>query len=110
MRLSKIYSLIHLVPSSLQYSNKQWSAELPVVNLHWLEKMAESRELPGLDGFLVHIPACEVQAPPEAVDCMVVDEENGKDKIDLKGKGRAIERVKDVQEINAWRVTLLEIK
>ena len=49
--------------------------------------MAESGEIPGLDGFLVPIPACEVQAPPEAVDCMVVDEENGKD---LKKKGRAI--------------------
>jgi DNA replication regulator DPB11 len=69
----------------------QWG--IPVVNVHWLVKMAESGQIPGLDGFLVPAPGCEVQAP-EAVDHMVVDEEIAKDKKDLKGKGKAIEKGK----------------
>lgn len=69
----------------------QWG--IPVVNVHWLVKMAESGQIPGLDGFLVSAPGCEVQAP-EAVDRMVVDEENAKDLKDLKGKGKAIEKGK----------------
>ena len=69
----------------------QWG--IPVVNVHWLVKMAESGQIPSLDGFLVPGPACEVQAP-EAVDHMVVDEESANDKKDLKGKGKAIEKGK----------------
>ena len=64
---------------------------IPVVNVHWLVKMAESGQIPGLDGFLVSAPACDVQAP-EAVDHMAVDEEIVEDKVDLKGKGKAIEK------------------
>ena len=55
--------------------------------------MAESGQIPDHDGFLVSAPACEVQLP-EAEDCMVVDEETEKDKKDLKGKGKAIEKGK----------------
>ena len=53
--------------------------------------MVESGEIPGLDGFLVSAPTCDLQAPevPTAVDRMVLDEENVKD---LKGKGKAIEK------------------
>ena len=69
----------------------QWG--IPVVNVHWLVKMAESGQIPGLDGFLVSTPTHEVQAP-EAVDRMDVDEENAKDKKDLKGKGKAIDKGK----------------
>ena len=36
----------------------QWG--IPVVNVHWLVKMAESGQIPGLDGFLVSAPACDV--------------------------------------------------
>lgn len=70
----------------------QWG--IPVVNVHWLVKMAESGQIPGLDGFLVSAPACDVQAL-EALDRMVVDEESAKYKNDLKGKGRAIEEGKE---------------
>jgi DNA replication regulator DPB11 len=72
----------------------QWG--IPVVNVHWLVEMAESGQIPGLDGFLVSAPACDVQAQevPIAVDRMVLDEENANDKKDLKGKGRAIEKGK----------------
>ena len=70
----------------------QWG--IPVVNDHWLVKMVESGEIPGLDGFLVSAPTCDLQTPevPIAVDRMVLDEENSDDKKDLKGKGRAIEK------------------
>ena len=54
--------------------------------------MAESGQVPGLDGFLVSVPTCDVHAPdvPIAADCMVPDEENAKDKKGLKGKDKAI--------------------
>ena len=68
---------------------RQWG--IPVVNLHWLGKMAESGQVPGLDGFLVSVPTCDAHAPeaPIPADDMVLDEEKTKDKKDLKGKGRA---------------------
>jgi hypothetical protein len=54
--------------------------------------MAESGQVPGLDGFLVSVPTCDVHAPdvPIAADCMVPDEENAKDKKNLEGKDKAI--------------------
>ena len=55
--------------------------------------MAESGQIPSLDGFLVSTPKCDVQAL-ETVDRMVLDEENAKNKKDLKGKGKAIEKGK----------------
>ena len=67
----------------------QWG--IPVVNTHWLDKMAESGLIPDLEGFLVSVPVCDVQAA-EALDRMVADEENAKDKRELKGKGKAIEK------------------
>lgn len=69
---------------------------IPVVNIHWLVKMAESGLIPGLDGFLVSAPPCDVQAPevPIALDRMNLDDENANDKKDLKGKGRAVEKGK----------------
>ena len=66
---------------------------IPVVNVHWLVKMAESGQIPGLDGFLVS-STCDVEAP-ETADGMVLDEENAKDRKDLKGKGKAIEKGKE---------------
>ena len=55
--------------------------------------MAESGQIPSLDGYLVSTPTHDVQAP-EAVDRMVLDEGNAKNKKDLKGKGKAIEKGK----------------
>jgi DNA replication regulator DPB11 len=69
----------------------QWG--IPVVNLHWLVKMAESGQIPGLDGFLVSSPTHDVQVR-EDVDHMVLDEESAEDKKDLKRKGKAIEKGK----------------
>jgi DNA replication regulator DPB11 len=58
--------------------------------------MAESGQVPGLDGFLVSFPTCDVHTPdvPIAADCMVPDEENAKDKKSLKGKDKAIDKGK----------------
>jgi DNA replication regulator DPB11 len=73
----------------------QWG--IPVVDVHWLGKMAESGQVPGLDGFLVSVPTCGDTHAPEAritADDMVPDEEKVKDKKDLKGKGKAVERGK----------------
>ena len=69
---------------------------IPVVNIHWLVKMAESGLIPSLDGFLVSAHPCDVQAPevPIALDRMNLDDENANDKKDLKGKGRAVEKGK----------------
>src|SRR5271155_4126363 len=41
----------------------QWG--IPVINVHWLAKMAESGQVPGLDGFLVSAPACGDAHTPE---------------------------------------------
>jgi DNA replication regulator DPB11 len=72
----------------------QWG--IPVVNVHWLVKMAESGQIPGLNGFLVSAPACDVQAPEVlmALDRMDLDEENANDKKYFKGKCRAVEKGK----------------
>ena len=66
---------------------------IPVVNVHWLAKMAESGQVPGLEGFLVSAPTCNgshTSEVPITADRMVLDEEN-----DLKGKGKAIEMGKE---------------
>ena len=55
--------------------------------------MVESGQIPGLDGFLVTAPTCDVQAP-EAPIAGVLEEENGKDKKDLKGKGKVVDKGK----------------
>jgi len=50
-----------------------------------------------LDGFLVSVPTCGDAHAPEApitADDMVLDEEKAKDKNNLKGKGKAVERGK----------------
>lgn len=31
---------------------------IPIVNVHWLSKMADTGQIPGLDGFLVSAPTC----------------------------------------------------
>lgn len=36
------------------------------MNVHWLARMAESGQVPGLDGFLVSAPACSDVDVPEA--------------------------------------------
>jgi hypothetical protein len=70
--------------------------------------MAESGQVPGLDGFLVSVPTCVTHAPEARItaDDMAPDEEKVKDKKDLKGKGKAVERGKDAPEIKALRLIL----
>jgi len=79
----------------------QWG--IPIVNVHWLAKIVESGQVPGLDGFLVSAPTCDdahVPDAPVASDCMVIDEEKAKDKKDLKGKGKAVDKGKGLQSIS----------
>ena len=56
--------LYFLVEPPISYVHQEFEKAckwgIPVVNVHWLVKMAESRQILGLDGFLVSTPACDV--------------------------------------------------